>query len=528
MPFRIRCRGAAYRGRMGASTTASVRRRPLLPPPVAGMLAAGCALAGAELLAGVLGALASPIELIGDRVIDAAPPLVKDLAVALFGTADKLALQIGTVVIALLIGAGLGVLAARAWTGAALGFAAFGVVGMAAAAASPRTSLLLTVIVIGVGVLLGLGVLHRLLLPTGRASPDEAAAPRRQLLLAGAVAMVAVAGGGIGRWLLRSGGVDEARTAIALPRPVASSLPAGDAGLRVPGLSALYTPNDRFYRIDTALRVPQVDPETWQLRVTGLVDRELTLGYSALRRRATVEADITIACVSNEVGGDLVGNARWQGLLLRDLLAEAGVRPQAAQIVGRSVDGFTAAFPVAAGTDDRAALLALGMNGEPLPVAHGFPARLVIPGLYGYVSATKWLSEIELVTEEFNGYWIPRGWSKRAPIKTQSRIDVPKSTSRLVAGRVAVAGVAWGPTRGITAVEVRVDESRWHPAELGPGIGDDSWRQWVFAWDARPGRHQLQVRATDGQEQTQTARPAPPRPDGATGYHTVAVDVADA
>jgi DMSO/TMAO reductase YedYZ molybdopterin-dependent catalytic subunit len=212
-------------------------------------------------------------------------------------------------------------------------------------------------------------------------------------------------------------------------------------------------------------------------------------------------------------------------VLLRDLLAEAGVRPEATQIVGRSVDGFTAAFPVAAGTDDRTALVALGMNGEPLPVEHGFPARLVVPGLYGYVSATKWLSEIELVTDAFEGYWVPRGWAKKAPIKTQSRIDVPRSNARVVAGRVAVAGVAWAPTRGVTQVEVRVDDGPWQEARLGPGVGDDSWRQWVLAWDATPGQHRLEVRATDGEGRTQTAEPAPPRPDGATGHHTVSVRV---
>lgn len=497
--------------------------RPLLPPAVAGMLAAGAALGGAELLAGALGALTSPIELIGDRVVDGAPPVVKDAAVAVFGTADKLALQVGTVVIALLVGAGLGVLARRVWTAAALGFVAAGVLGIAAAAASPRASLVLVAIVIGVGVAVGLTVLRRLLAPA--LYTDDGS--RRQLLVAAVVGAGALGAGVVGRWLLQRDGVAAARTAVALPDLSTSSTPAA-SGLDVEGVSPLFTPNDRFYRIDTALRVPQVDPASWQLRVTGLVDRELTLRFDELRRRATEEADITIACVSNEVGGQLVGNARWQGVALRDLLDQAGVRPQATQIVGRSVDGFTAAFPVTAGTDDRASLVALGMNGEPLPVEHGFPVRLVIPGLYGYVSATKWLAEIELVTDAFEGYWVPRGWAKRAPIKTQSRIDVPRPRSRVAAGRVPVAGVAWAPTRGIAAVEVRVDDGPWRAARLGPAVGDDSWRQWVLAWDATAGPHRLQVRATDGTGRTQTEQPAPPRPDGATGYHTVAVGVDEA
>ncbi|MBW3606494.1 MAG: molybdopterin-dependent oxidoreductase [Actinobacteria bacterium] len=491
------------------------------------MLAAGAALGGAELLAGALGALTSPIELIGDRVIDGVPPVVKDAAIAAFGTADKLALQAGTVVIALLVGAGLGVLARRVWTAAALGFVAAGVLGIAAAAASPRASLVLVAIVIGVGVAVGLTVLRRLLAP-GASAPGTDGGSRRQLLVAAVVGVGALGAGVAGRWLLQRDGVDAARTAVALPDVSASTVSPARIGLDVEGVSRLFTPNDRFYRIDTALRVPQIDPASWQLRVTGLVDRELTLRFDELRRRATEEADITIACVSNEVGGQLVGNARWQGVALRDLLDQAGVRPQATQVVGRSVDGFTAAFPVAAGTDDRASLVALGMNGEPLPVEHGFPARLVVPGLYGYVSATKWLAEIELVTDAFEGYWVPRGWAKRAPIKTQSRIDVPAPRSRVVAGRVPVAGVAWAPTRGISAVGVRVDDGPWRGARLGPNVGDDSWRQWVLAWDATPGSHRLHVRATDGTGQTQTEQPAPPRPDGATGYHTVAVGVDDA
>ncbi len=503
--------------------------QPLLPPAVAGALAAGSALAVAELIAAALGALSSPVELIGDRVIDLAPPTVRDVAIAVFGTADKPALQIGTVVIALLAGAGLGILARRAWTATALAFVAFGVLGVAAAAASPRASLILAVIAIGGGIGVGLVLLRRLLGLDAAAPAREAERdPRRRLLVAGALGAAALGVGGLGRWLLRRDDVDNARTAVVLPRTSPASSPTEGPGLQVPGVSPLFTPNDRFYRIDTALRVPQVDPATWQLRIAGLVDRELTYTFADLRRRATVEADITIACVSNEVGGNLVGNARWQGVLLRDLLADAGVLPSARQVVGRSVDGFTAAFPVAAGTDDRNALVALGMNGEPLPVEHGFPARLVVPGLYGYVSATKWLAEIELVAEQFEGYWVPRGWAKRAPIKTQSRIDVPRPTSRPPAGRVAIAGVAWAPTRGIAAVEVRVDDGPWRPAQLGPSVGDDSWRQWVLPWDAAAGRHRLQVRATDGNGQTQTAEVSPPRPDGATGLHTITVDVEDA
>lgn len=508
---------------MGSSDDRAAQPRAGVPATAAGAVAAACALACAELLAGVLAAVTSPIELIGDRVIDVAPPVVKDVAVSVFGTADKLALQIGTVILALAAGAALGALARRWWTLGAAGFVVFGIVGIAAALASPRASLLVVTASVGGGVAAGLGVLHRLLEAGPVRGSEDADASRRPVVLLGLAALGAAVAGSLGRWLLARATVD--RTTVALPAP-SDPLPPTPSGLDVEGLSPLFTPNATFYRIDTALRVPRVDPDGWSLTVTGLVDRELTLPFAELQRRATVEADVTIACVSNEVGGDLVGNARWQGVRLAELLTEAGVSPQARQVVGRSVDGFTAAFPVEAAMDGREALVALGMNGEPLPLEHGFPARLVVPGLYGYVSATKWLDEIELVTDAFEGYWIPRGWAKRAPIKTHSRIDVPRPNARVAAGTVRIAGVAWAPTRGIAAVEVRVDDGPWRQATLGPAVDDDAWRQWMLAWDATPGSHRLQIRATDGDGSVQTDMVAPPRPDGATGHHTITVDVA--
>ncbi|MBC7372841.1 MAG: molybdopterin-dependent oxidoreductase, partial [Frankiales bacterium] len=271
-----------------------------------------------------------------------------------------------------------------------------------------------------------------------------------------------------------------------------------------------------------------VDSRTWSMGVRGRVDRQLSLTYDQLLAMPQVEADITIACVSNEVGGDLVGLARWQGVLLRDVLALAGVQPGATQIVGESVDGFTAGFPTTFGTDDRFAMIAVGMNGEPLPIEHGFPARLIVPGLYGYVSATKWLKNITLTTlEEFDGFWIPRGWSKLGPIKIASRIDVPGSGSTVTAGPVTVGGMAWAPgrRRGVTGVEVRVDGGAWQPAELGGALSEDAWRQWRWTWDATPGRRLLEVRATDRTGEVQTERIVPVAPDGASGYHAVEIDV---
>jgi hypothetical protein len=285
------------------------------------------------------------------------------------------------------------------------------------------------------------------------------------------------------------------------------------------------TSNGDFYRIDTALVTPQVDAGGWRLGLSGLVDRPFDLTYDELLRMDSVETPVTISCVSNEVGGDLVGNAVWQGVPLAALLDRAGVSPDAEQVVGRSVDGFTAGFPLADALDGRTALVAYAMNGEPLPAAHGYPARLVVAGLYGYVSATKWLREIELTTwDAFDGYWVPRGWSKTGPIKTQSRIDVPSGDVR--SGDVVVAGVAWAPGSGIEQVEVQVDDGPWLEAELGPVANDETWRTWRLHWDASEGRHRLRVRATDGAGVIQTADEQPPAPDGATGWHTRTVSVA--
>ena len=259
-----------------------------------------------------------------------------------------------------------------------------------------------------------------------------------------------------------------------------------------------------------------------------MVDREVTLTYDELGAMPLFEQYVTIACVSNEVGGDLVGNALWTGVDLREVLDMAGVQPEASQIVGRSVDGWTSGFPTAWAMDPaRRPMIALGMNGSPLPVDHGYPARLIIPGLFGYVSATKWLSEIELTTlEAFDAYWVPRGWAKEAPILTQSRIDVPRSGERIPAGRVSVAGVAWAPDRGVAGVEVRVDDGPWQAATISEPLSDATWVQWLLLWDAPAGDHAIAVRATDGSGEVQTDALTPPAPDGARGHHTIRVGVA--
>ncbi|MGH9003186.1 MAG: molybdopterin-dependent oxidoreductase, partial [Acidimicrobiia bacterium] len=305
-------------------------------------------------------------------------------------------------------------------------------------------------------------------------------------------------------------------------------VPAG-ATAAVEGMTPVVVPNDQFYRIDTRLLgPPRIDADGWRLRFTGMVERPFELSYEELLALPMVEEYVTLSCVSNEVGGDLVGNASWRGVPLATLLERAGVNAGADQIVGRSVDGFTVGFPTGHATDGRHALVAVGMNGELLPAEHGFPARLVVAGLYGYTSATKWLEEVELTTwDGFDAYWIPRGWSKFAPVKVQSRIDAIRPNP-VVAGPVVVAGVAWAPHRGITNVEVKVDEEPWLPADLAEELSPSAWRQWLFRWAATPGPHRLRVRATAGDGEIQTADFASPAPDGATGHHSIRIQVEEA
>jgi len=297
----------------------------------------------------------------------------------------------------------------------------------------------------------------------------------------------------------------------------------------VDGVSPLVTPNNDFYRIDTAFSIPRVDVNSWRLNITGLVERPFSISFSELLGLSVFEEFITLCCVSNEVGGELIGNATWQGVPIWHLINHAGVKPEATQIVGRSVDGFTVGFPRDVAFDGRPALVAVGMNGEPLPFKHGFPARLIVSGLYGYVSATKWLQEIELTTwEGFNGYWIPRGWSKRGPVKTQSRIDVPRpGAAGIKPGRQPIAGVAWAQNRGISKVEVQIDGGDWQEARLALPISQHTWVQWVHEWDATPGPHVARVRATDATGTTQPEGPRPPAPNGAEGWHRVNFQVAD-
>ncbi|TGY78657.1 molybdopterin-dependent oxidoreductase, partial [Cellulomonas shaoxiangyii] len=323
-------------------------------------------------------------------------------------------------------------------------------------------------------------------------------------------------------------GVQAVRDAVRLPAPARpAAAPPADVQVDVDGAEPWATPPATFYRIDTALVVPQVDPSTWRLRLHGLVEQEVELTWDELLGAGLVEAWVTLACVSNPVGGDLVGNQRWLGLPVRDLLARARPTAGADMVLSRSVDGFSASTPLEALTDDRDALLAVAMDGAPLPPEHGFPVRLVVPGLYGYVSATKWVTELEVTRfDAAEAYWTRRGWSERGPVKTQSRIDVPRGGTTVPAGDVVVAGTAWAQHRGITQVQVRVDDGPWRDADLAGDGGVDTWRQWRWTWrGASAGSHRLHVRAWDPQG-PQTGAPQGVVPDGATGYHRVDVTVA--
>lgn len=534
---------------------------------LAGLAAAAVALGVAEVVAIVTGPATSPLVAVGGVVIDSVPAKVKDLAVEVFYTYDKLALTLGTLLILAVFAALIGISATKRQIYGYIGIALFALVGIGAAVSRHNAPWYAFVPALA-GALAGAGVLRWLLTRltgligtepartggtepartggteparTGGTEPARArgAEParalgatqeqRRTFLRLATYTLAGAALAGLAsRWWSTRRGVESDRATIALPSlppdTVAPLPPGADAAL--PDLAPFVTPNKDFYLIDTALVVPQLSSEDWKLRIHGRVAKELTITYAELLRRPMIERYVTLACVSNEVGGDLVGNAKWQGVRVADLLAEAGPEDGADQVVSRSIDGFTAGTPTAVLRDGRDAMLAIAMNGEPLPIEHGFPVRMVVPGLYGYVSATKWLVELELTSfADFDAYWVKRGWAAQGPIKTQSRIDTPRDGANPRAGEIVIGGVAWAQHRGISKVEVRVDDGPWQAATLLPVPSIDTWRQWTLRWQATPGKHRLTVRATDNGGQTQTDAVAPPDPDGATGWHSIDVEV---
>ncbi|MGW8889538.1 molybdopterin-dependent oxidoreductase [Streptomyces sp. NPDC055749] len=509
---------------------------------LSGLLSGFAALAVAELVSAAVRPEAGPVTAVGGAAIDRTPAPVKDWAIRNFGESDKLVLQLGILATLTLLAIALGLVALRWRRAGSCGVLVFGVVGAAAAVSRPDSTGLVDGLPSLVGAVVGAGVMYVLI---GRLTgprrvvvqgEDVQGWDRRGFLIAASAAAAASAGAGVlGRALNGRRGQDAiaSRAELLLPKPAsaAAPIPSG-AQLRIPGISSFTTPSKTFYRVDTALVVPKVDATSWKLRIHGKgVKRPLTVTFEDLLGRELIERDITLTCVSNEVGGPYVGNARWIGVRLADLLKEAGVKPPsrggpADQLVARSVDGMTLGTPVEDVMDGRDAMLAVGMNGEPLSFIHGFPVRMVVPGLYGYVSACKWIEDIELTTfDDYDPYWVKRKWARKAPIKTQSRIDTPKPFARPEAGTVMVAGVAWAQHRGIDRVEIRIDDGPWRPADLAAQDTVDTWRQWSFPWKATPGGHTLTVRATDRTGEVQTEERTRTVPDGASGWHSVVVTV---
>ena len=536
-----------------------VVRRSAPAAAAVGVLAVGAGVAVAHLLAAVTEPARSPLVSVGAAFIDLTPTWLKEFAVERFGTADK-AVLLGTIAtILVLVAAGIGLLARHHRRAGILLAGVVGLVAAVAALSRPGAAALDAVPAV-VGALVSSAALALLTAPprdravasvaaelvSARTGPADAMSrlagtqqtpgrtdvvvPGRRSVLLGVVGVagLAVVAGSVGEVVgRRRSDVSAARAAIRLPAPEdpAVMLPS-TVEVGVPGVAPFRVANADFYRVDTALTVPAVDLGSWNLRVGGMVDRPYSLSYADLLALPLVERDLTLTCVSNEVGGQYAGNARWLGVRVKDLLAHAGVDPRADQLLSRSVDGWSASTPIAAVTDGRDAIVAVAMNGEPLPAEHGFPARMVVPGLYGFVSATKWLVALEPSTYSAEqAYWTQRGWATDAPVRTMARIDVPAPLSTVRAGRVAVAGVCWAQHRGIDGVEVQVDDGPWRTAKLGSVPSDDTWRQWVVSWDAAPGRHTLRARATDGTGHTQPEARLTPFPSGAQGWHEVVVIV---
>ncbi|MCL2543773.1 MAG: molybdopterin-dependent oxidoreductase [Nocardioidaceae bacterium] len=491
-----------------------------------GPVAGAVGLAAAHLVAAVTTPSASPVLAVGEVVIDHTPTPVKEWAIAHFGTHDKTILTGSVLVVVLLVSTAVGPLARRRPTHGVAAMCLLAVVAATCALTRP-TAGPLDVVPSVVAAVVGSGVLLLLLRLLGRATPaDGVSGSRRAVLLglAGAV-VVAAALGEAGRRVIR---LRDRPEDIKLPPP-ADPIPALPAGLdrTVPGISPFVTPNGSFYRVDTRLDVPVVDSSSWRLAVDGMVDRPFTIGFDDLLAMPLIERDITLTCVSNSVGGPYVGAARWLGVRLGDLLDRAGVQRTADQILSTDVGGMTISTPLALAADGRDAMLAVGMNGVPLPREHGFPARLVIPGLYGFISATKWVTRLTLTTyDDASAYWTKRGWATDAPIKISSRIDTPRSLQQLRAGDVVIGGVAWAQTDGgVAKVEVRIDGGPWITAHLGPSGGNDYWRQWFHRWHATPGTHMLSCRVTDGSGDVQSPARALPFPSGSSGIQSITVTV---
>lgn len=503
---------------------------------IAGVAAAAVALGVAQLVGIPFGARADARAAIGSAVVDLTPGPIKEWAIQTLGSLDKLFLAVAVLVVIAAIAAIAGTLETRRRPLGSAAIAAAGALGCVAVLSRQGATALDTIPTIA-GTACGVAALRLL---TRRFEPgpgdpedsddhDKPEADRRRLIVLGLLGFGVLSGvaGAVITRLVHSVAAD--RNSFTLPRPRLSAPPIpADVQPKGVALPSFVTPGADFYRVDTALTVPQLSHGDWRLRIHGMVDREATYSFADLAGFDVVEKVATLTCVSNPVGGHLISTGIWAGYRVADLLAAAGVHPDADMALSTSIDGFTAGTPVAALTDGRDALLAVALNGQPLPIEHGYPARLVVPGLYGYVSATKWVVDLELTRfDKAEAYWTRQGWAPRAPIKTESRIDVPKDGQRVPIGPVVFGGVAWAQNRGVRAVEVRIDDGGWQPAEQGASYSNETWRLWSFPWQAKsPGRHTITVRATDNTGVTQTADRVAPVPDGATGWHTVDFTVA--
>lgn len=492
-----------------------------------GLIAAGAALGVAELVASPFSSVTSPVVAVGNVVVDNVPNAIKEFAIETFGQNDKIALIFGTTIFLFIFGAVLGIVTTKRRIAAPIGAGVFALVGAVSAltriGAGP-----LSVLPSILGGLTAAAVLDLLLWPPKAPKVSESTDRRRFLVGSSLVVAGAAAAGGLGRVLSGVFKVSTNREDIALPTPAdaAEALPDG-IDPDIEGLTPFITPADDFYRVDTALEIPRVDGNSWELTIKGMVDRELTFSLADLLDRPLIERTITLVCVSNQVGGNLAGTAKWLGVPLTDLLDEAGPQDGADQVLSRSTDNYTASTPLETIYDGRDAMVVVGMNGEPLSLERGFPARLLVPGLYGFVSATKWLTELNVTTfEAEQAYWTKRDWAEDAPIKTLSRIDRPGGLGDKVdPGMVPVAGVAWDPHVGIDKVELKIDDADWVEADLLPVPSADTWVQWSYNWEATSGSHTLVVRATNAQGDTQPSDRVKPIPDGATGWQKIVVNV---
>jgi DMSO/TMAO reductase YedYZ molybdopterin-dependent catalytic subunit len=500
---------------------------------VAGLAAASVSLGVAQLVGIPFGARADARTAIGSAVVDLTPGPIKEWAIQTLGSLDKLFVAVAVLVVIAAIAAIAGTLETRRRPLGSATIAAAGALGCIAVLSRPGATALDTIPTIA-GTACGVAALRFLTRRWGGsedgADHDEPDTGRRRLVMFGVLGLGVVSGvaGGVITRLVHS--VAAERNSVALPRPRTPAPPIPpEVQPKGVALPSFVTTSADFYRVDTALVVPQLSHGDWRLRIHGMVDHESTYSFDDLAQFDVVETVTTLTCVSNPVGGELISTGIWTGYRVADLLAAAGVHADADMVLSTSIDGFTAGTPVEALTDGRAALLAVGLNGQPLPIEHGYPARLVVPGLYGYVSATKWVVEMELTRfDRAQAYWTRYGWSPRAPIKTESRIDVPKGGQKVPLGPVIFGGVAWAQNRGVRAVEVRIDDGEWQPAEQGASYSNETWRLWSFPWQAKsPGKHAITVRATDNTGAVQTADRASPAPDGATGWHTVNFTVAE-